>query len=106
MKTFAAALAITAIAGCGDSGTSRTSATRTIAIRDFKYAPAALTVAAGTRVTWRNEDAAPHTATLPGGFDTGSLQHSGAKTLVMSKPGTYTYVCEFHPFMKGTITVQ
>ena len=33
-----------------------------VAIKDFEYAPERLTVAAGTKVTWENEDASNHTA--------------------------------------------
>src|SRR5690348_3282762 len=108
MKICAAALAITLLAGCGSGSKSPSgsAASQAIAISGFKYAPATVTVKAGAKVTWTNEDSAPHTATLPGTFDTGTLQKGGSKTLVLDKPGTYTYVCQFHPFMKGKITVE
>ena len=77
-----------------------------IDIRDFKYVPETVTVRAGSRVTWINDDMAPHTATATGVFDTGTLQRGDSKALTLSKPGSYSYVCEFHPFMKATVVVK
>ena len=79
-----------------------------IDITDFKYKPEAVTVKAGTKVTWINNDRSPHTATdtATGAFDTGTLKKGEKKTLKLNKPGTYAYICEFHPFMKATVIVQ
>lgn len=77
-----------------------------IDIRDFKYVPETVTVRAGSRVAWINDDMAPHTATATGVFDTGTLQRGDSKALTLSKPGSYSYVCEFHPFMKATVVVK
>lgn len=79
----------------------------TVAIADFAYHPTTLTVKAGTEVTWANSDSAPHDVkTADSAFDTGTLTRGQSKTLTLSTPGTYTYVCSFHPFMKATVTVQ
>lgn len=80
----------------------------TIDIADYKFDPAAVTVKAGTKVTWVNHDSASHTATntAAGAFDTGTLKKGDEKTLTLDKPGTYAYVCEFHPFMKATVIVR
>jgi plastocyanin len=77
-----------------------------IDIRDFKYVPETVAVRAGSRVTWVNDDMAPHTVTAAGVFDTGTLQKGDSKALTLSKPGSYAYVCEFHPFMKATVVVK
>jgi plastocyanin len=80
----------------------------TVNISDYKFAPAALTVKAGTKVTWINHDSSPHTATATSGgtFDTGTLKKGDKKTLTLRKRGTYAYICEFHPFMKATVIVK
>ena len=78
----------------------------TVQIANYKFAPPSITVKAGTQVTWTNTDSSPHTATSPNAFDTGSLNKGQSKTVTLSKPGTYAYVCQFHPFMHGTVTVQ
>ena len=80
-----------------------------IDIADFKYAPPAVAVKTGGSVTWTNSDSAAHTATRSSGdgaFDTDKLDQGQSKKLTFSEPGTYAYICAFHPFMKGTVTVQ
>ena len=78
----------------------------TVDIRDFDYLPRDLTVNTGTRVTWINQDGAPHTATVKGGWDTGTLNLDKASTLTFDTPGTFEYICTIHPYMKATLRVQ
>jgi plastocyanin len=78
-----------------------------IAISDYAYQPAKITVASGASLTFSNRDQTPHTATgTPNGFDTGAIKPGQSKTITVSKPGTYTYYCQFHAFMHGTIIVR
>ena len=77
-----------------------------VAIRNYAYAPAALTVRVGTKVTFTNFDNTAHTSTADtGSFDTGTIRPGRAATLTFAKPGTFTYHCAFHAFMVGRITV-
>jgi plastocyanin len=78
----------------------------TVDIADFKFKPVDVTVKAGAKVTWVNRDSAEHTATAAGGFDTGAIVKGAKKTETFAKPGTYAYICAFHPFMKGTVVVR
>jgi plastocyanin len=77
----------------------------------FQYRPASLTVAAGTRVVWTNQDEIVHTVTAPGApaqraFD-GTLDGKGASiALTFTAPGDYPYACERHPHMRGEIRVE
>ncbi len=108
------ALLIVLLADDASSGASASStssqpssgAVTKIDIADFKFKPATVTVKAGAKVSWVNQDSAEHTATMAGGFDTGNLQKGDEKTLTFAKAGTYAYVCSFHPFMKGTVIVR
>jgi plastocyanin len=68
--------------------------------------PATVTVKRGERITWRNEDLVPHTATATGAFDSGVVAPGKAFTRVMDKPGRYPYACTLHPGMKGEVVVQ
>src|SRR5689334_4252666 len=78
----------------------------TVVIRNFKYRPATLRVKAGSRVTWRNDDSSPHTATARGGgFTTRELTQGQSRTLTLRRPGHFSYVCIFHAFMRGTLIV-
>jgi len=71
------------------------------------FDPPELTVKPGDRVNWVNKDLFPHTATADDkAFDSKSVAPSGKWTFVAGKPGTHTYICTFHPTMKGTIKVQ
>jgi plastocyanin len=79
----------------------------TIEIKDFAFAPADLTVRAGTKVTWVNRDAAPHDAAADGeGWRTEVLSKGDSATITFDTPGAYTYHCSIHPYMKAVVTVQ
>jgi len=80
-----------------------------VTIEDFRFAPKAVTVKAGAKVAFKNRDQAPHTATIAEGamkFDTGTIEEGKTKSVTFDKPGTYAYVCLFHAYMKGTVTVK
>jgi plastocyanin len=81
-------------------------AVATVHIKDFKYNPPALTVHAGDRVTFVNDDDEAHTVTATDkSFDSEGLDTAGTWQHVFTKPGTYHYFCELHPWMKATIVV-
>jgi len=81
-----------------------------IAIKNFVFSPATLTLKSGTTVTWTNQDGAPHqVASDPGtpvAFSSDSLANGASYQFTFTRPGTYTYYCTIHPSMKGTIIVQ
>ena len=96
----------TAATAEADDGAGRPSTDR-VAIADFAFDPEAVTVDAGTKLSWTNDDEAPHTATADdGSFDTGTLKLDDTGAVALDQPGTYTYYCRFHPFMKGTVEVR
>jgi plastocyanin len=75
--------------------------------KDFMFAPTALTVKAGSTVTWTNTDDEPHTVVSDSGlFRSGALDTNESFKFRFDKPGTYRYVCSIHPRMVGTIIVQ
>ncbi len=79
----------------------------TVEMRGFEFFPAKLSVNAGTEVTWLNRDPVPHNAIADGGaFDTGTLNGGKSGSVVLDQPGTYPYVCTFHPGMEATLTVR
>ncbi len=105
---LAAALAFTACGGDDKGGAPSAPRSVTVPIKDFKYAPATVTVRPGGEIRWVNRDRAPHTATVAGGagLDTGTLRTGASRSLSFKKPGRYAYTCLFHPFMKGTVIVR
>jgi plastocyanin len=80
-----------------------------VVINNFSFGPAMLTVAAGTKVMWTNDDADPHTVTSetdPKMFRSPPLDTGESFAFTFDKPGTYRYFCSLHPHMRGTIVVQ
>ena len=78
-----------------------------LTISGYAYHAATISVAPGTRITLSNHDQTPHTATsTETGFDTGTIDPGRSATVAVTKPGTYSYYCQFHAFMHGTITVR
>jgi len=80
----------------------------TVDISMFAFHPSTVTVARGTTVAFTNMDTTEHTATADIGptFDTGPIQHGQTRMVTFTKPGTFAYKCDFHPFMTGTIIVR
>jgi YVTN family beta-propeller protein len=78
-----------------------------VSIANFAFAPKAVAVTAGQRVTWTNDDGAPHgIAYKDGASGTDLLLPGGSFTRTFDKPGTYDYHCTVHPYMTGTVTVR
>jgi len=105
--------------GGGGGGGSTTSSSGTprstrppraaAAIAGFAFSPPTLTVKVGTKVTWTNNDASPHTVTSTDGpstgakttglFDSGTVNRGRSFSFTFDKAGTYYYECTFHASM-------
>ena len=98
-----------------DNETSKAAST-TVAIKDFKFEPADVSVAAGESVRWENADQFLHTVTSgdtsgevnkPDGKFDKPLDGTGkTATVSFDEPGTYSYYCKQHNAMNGTVTVR
>jgi plastocyanin len=75
-----------------------------VAVRDYQFEPASLTVEAGAAVTWVWEGRAPHDV-VGEGFESMD-QSSGTFRHTFEQPGTYAYECTIHPGMEGSIVVE
>ncbi|MDJ0831984.1 MAG: cupredoxin family copper-binding protein [Gammaproteobacteria bacterium] len=80
----------------------------TLNIQGMAFQPASMTVKAGSTVTWVNNDSAPHTVTSTDGgpLASGTLNRGSSYSVTLDQPGTYNYVCKFHPRMRASIVVQ
>ncbi len=75
--------------------------------RSYRFAPAAIRVAAGTRVTWTNHDVFTHGVRLADrGGQPFVLPPGDSVSFVFTAPGLHRYDCPFHPHdMRGTVEV-
>lgn len=93
--------------GCG--GGSESPGRATVKATDFHFNPVRIEVRTGGRVTFTNLDRASHTVTADTGspmdFDTGRLKSGDGKAIEFDEPGSYPYVCLFHPLMTGVVAV-
>lgn len=81
-------------------------ATNSVHIVDFAFSPPALTVPAGSTVTWTNTGAATHTTTADNGaWNSGPLRPGMTFAQTFATAGTFSYHCMIHPSMLGTVTV-
>lgn len=79
-----------------------------VTIDNFAFVPAALSVPAGTRVTWINRDDIPHVV-----VDSADARRMRSPPLdtgdrfgfVFTAPGSYRYYCALHPHMQGRVQV-
>jgi plastocyanin len=111
MASLAVAVLVLAILFAGGTG-SRVNAQQAppaieVKIDNFSFGPAAISVPAGTTVTWTNRDDIPHTVVSDDKvFKSKVLDTDEKFSYTFSKPGTYPYFCSVHPKMTGKVVVQ
>lgn len=91
-----------------DDGSSDAAAgTDQVEIVDFAFDPVDVTVAAGTTVTWTNQDEAAHSISDSAlDFESEDMAQGDTYEFTYEDPGEYPYVCGIHNYMKGTVTVE
>jgi plastocyanin len=102
------------LASCARAPTATpggTTAEAQVVMRSLAFVPKELTIQAGTKVTWTNEDSFAHTVTSgtrgnPTGMFDETVQAGGTFSFTFEQPGTYDYFCSIHPGMDGVVIVQ
>jgi plastocyanin len=92
-------------ASSGTPGASHDS----ITISNFMFSPMTITVAPGAVIKVTNKDSAAHTLTSTDGtlFNSGIINQNQTKPITApTKPGKYSYICNIHQYMMGTINVS
>lgn len=78
-----------------------------VKIDNFSFTPQAITVKAGTTITWTNHDDIPHTVVSDEQlFKSKTLDTDDKFSTTLTKPGTYSYFCSIHPKMTGKVIVE
>lgn len=76
-----------------------------ISIKNFAFAPATSIIKVGEKITWTNDDSAPHqieSAT----FNSNQLSKGQSFSFTFNDVGTFDYLCAIHPSMLGKIIVE
>jgi plastocyanin len=101
------AAALPELTAAGEAMVAAAASSATIEIDNFAFAPATLTVTAGTTVTWKNEDDSPHRiGDQNGTFKSAALDTDDTFSHAFTAPGEYPYICTIHPYMVGKIVVK
>ena len=79
------------------------------------FSPSTLSVSSGTTITFTDQDSSathnvhftsvPSGASMPSPNPSPNLKQGDTYTVTLTTAGTYTFVCDYHNWMKGTITV-
>ena len=85
----------------------RPPAPASVSIDNFAFMQSTITVAAGTTVTWSNNDDIPHTVrATDGSFHSAAMDSGDHYSFTFTKPGVYSYFCSLHPKMVGKVIVK
>ena len=78
-----------------------------VSIANFAFTPKTVTVSAGSKVTWRNDDDVPHKIQSVDNRFRGSplLDTKGVYSVDLKESGEFPYFCSLHPVMQGKIVV-
>jgi len=99
--------ALATLAPAKPQAAAQTGGGPSVAVENFNFVSADLTVAVGSTVVWTNHDDVEHTVTASdNSFSSPSIPTDGQFSFTFGTPGTYTYFCAIHPFMTARVTVQ
>jgi plastocyanin len=76
-----------------------------VTIQNYAFNPATINIKKGGKVTWTNQDSAPHqikSAT----FNSSTLNQGESFSFTFDTAGTFDYSCAIHPSMTGKVVVQ
>jgi plastocyanin len=108
MKKLLAALVAACLAGTALFAIPALAATKSVALKDDKFAPKSVTVRKGTtlKFVWRGKH--PHNVVVASGPKKfrSKTQIKGTFKAKLTKKGTYRIHCEIHPGMNLTVKAR
>jgi plastocyanin len=110
LTLFGAVIVGAVLAGCGPKASAGTPVPTTSVDlpASYRFAPADITVPAGSTVTWTNHDNFTHSVQFLNGSQSAPLvmKPGESTTFTFKDAGTIRYQCSFHPQqMQGSVTV-
>jgi len=91
----------------GNNNSTQSGGTVNVAIQNYAYSPASVSISAGESIRWTNDDAnrVHYVAIL--GIETSKALHKGDSWIhTFGTPGTYQFRDSDLPYMTGTVTVS
>jgi plastocyanin len=78
-----------------------------VSIDNFAFNPKIVTIAAGSKLTWRNRDDVPHRIQSTNNRFAPSqvLDTKGTYSVSFPESGEFPYFCSIHPVMQGKVVV-
>ncbi len=80
-----------------------------VGIKDSRYDPTDISIAAGESVTFTNNDGYDHTVTSkddsPIEYNSDTFGEGETFEQTYDEAGSYSFFCKIHPTMRGTVTV-
>ena len=76
-----------------------------VAVKNMKFSPATIEIQKGDTVEWKNDDITPHTVT-GGTFDSATIASEAVWRHTFTETGSISYICTFHPDMRGSVIVK
>lgn len=77
-----------------------------VVMKSVEYGPKQIRVHVGDMVEWQNQDIVAHTATAKDKSWDVNIMPGRSGSTVMKVPGTFDYICRYHPNMTGEIVVE
>jgi plastocyanin len=79
----------------------------TVRISGMRFEPQNITVKPGTTVTWIHGSSMPHTISgNTEGLRSTTLYRNQTFSHTFDQEGRFDYICDLHPGMKGSVTVE
>ena len=95
------------ITGCEKDKTDNVSGNFVVTMKNAAFSPASLTIAAGSTVTWTNDDNVIHTVTATdGSFDSGDIAVGASYSKTFSATGTINYNDMHNTSMTGILIIS
>jgi plastocyanin len=95
-----------AAAGAAAAGGGAGSAAKA-EMRGMAFGPNRIEIAAGTTITWTNNDPLAHTITADDrSWDSGEIAPGQTWSHTFTQPGEFAFHCTPHPFMRGVLVVR
>jgi plastocyanin len=77
-----------------------------VVLKAVAYDPAQVRAHVGDEIVWENQDIVAHTATSADKTWDVVIGPGRSGRIVARSPGTFDYICRYHPNMKGELVVE